>query len=217
MSLTVGDIITGARRKLHDEDSSAYRWSDADLLAYAGQAQREVVKAKPDENPVRVSLQLIAGLTVQDILPAAGWQLLDIVRNMGSDGETPGPAIPYIERAELDRQDRKWHSSAPSSEVWNWTRDRTDNKKFYVYPRVHLSTPVYVEMVYSAIPALFLQTVDALVISDIHQTAMEFLTAGLALMEDDPKSDIPRGQALIKTGFDSLRLGAQSEMAVEAR
>jgi len=217
MSLTFADIITGARQILHDQSAGAYRWDDTVMLAKAGKAQREIVKGKPDEASVRKSLQLTAGKALHAILPDTAWQIIDVVCNMGEDGESPGPTVNYAERSDLDRADRKWHLAPPSTTIYNWLRDRSDIRRFYTYPTAHPLTRVWVELIYADTPAMPTATTDKLVIRDIQQTAIELVTAGLALMEDDPKADIPRGTALIKSGFDSLRMSAGAEQIIGAR
>src|SRR3990167_1311830 len=134
MSLTFADIITGARQILHDQSAGAYRCDVTFMLARAGKPQREIVKAKPDEASVRKSLQLTAGKALHAILPDTAWQVIDVVCNMGEDGETPGPTVNYAERSDLDRADRKWHLAPPSPPIYNWLRARRALRRFYPYP-----------------------------------------------------------------------------------
>lgn len=83
--------------------------------------------------------------------PVLGTQLLDVIRNMGDDGVTPGLPIRPTTRDVLDVNARNWHSStalAVRSSVYN----PQTPAYFYVFPGVPTDQDVWVEIAYTAQP-----------------------------------------------------------------
>lgn len=152
MTVTVGDTLPKVRGFLRDENSSAYRWSDAKLVGYLADAALELVRVRGDANSIREALQLTASAVVHDILPADAMELLDVTRNMGADGATAGNAILMATLDEMNRADRGWISATPATTILNWLKHPAEPTRFYTSPPAHASTPVYVETVYSRVP-----------------------------------------------------------------
>jgi len=111
--MKVSDLIQRARKLLNDEDQVQYRWADAELISWINDAQRAVATLRPDACPDTKIVNLVAG-TKQSI-PAENFRLLDIVRNVASDGVTPGRAVGIIERETLDLFDPYWHKGKAQS------------------------------------------------------------------------------------------------------
>jgi len=127
-------------------DTTPTRWSDADKLIYLNDGQRQVVKFKPDSNVVLDTYQLIPGVKQQipdgtnsfqdmagDTLKE-GLNLLDLIVNMGTDGETIGGAIDPVDFQELNAFDTDWQKATPGSEVKSFTLDERYPDYFFVYP-----------------------------------------------------------------------------------
>lgn len=83
--------------------------------------------------------------------PVYGTQLLDVVRNMGSDGLTPGPGIRKIDRDTLDALNPTWHSTT-GAPVRGIVFNPATPRVFYVSPGVPASPAVWVEVAYAAKP-----------------------------------------------------------------
>lgn len=78
--------------------------------------------------------------------------LIDVPRNMGSDGATPGAAIRVVSREILDAQHPEWHYEANAGgTVQHFMFDVRDPKHYYIYPKAP-ATALYVEIIYSATP-----------------------------------------------------------------
>ena len=93
-------------------------------------------------------------------LVAADVLLLDVIRNMGLAGATPGRAIRWIAKTELDECRPDWHSELAAAVVQHWIYDPRSPKNFYVYPQ-QPATPEQVELITSRIPvAMTLDDVD---------------------------------------------------------
>lgn len=145
----VNNIVSRAGTLI--QDATNVRWPQAELLDWLNDGQREVVLHKPEASVKNISVALTTGSTKQTI-PADGVLLLDVTRNMGSGGSTPGNAIRLTTREVLDAQKPTWHTDANAlGYVQHYVYDTRDPKTFYVYPKAP-ATAWYTEVVYSATP-----------------------------------------------------------------
>jgi hypothetical protein len=165
MSVSVSQIIDKVTVLLQDTGAHR-RWPPAELLDWLNMAQDQVVALKPDALSINTEMKLIPGKTRQllpdgsssflglDLSPLrAGRKLLDVIRNLGSDGETPGRVVTIVDRKILDQFNPEWHTSASGIYIYHYTYDIKNPLVFYVIPAVSLVTPVWVEIVYEAKPA----------------------------------------------------------------
>ncbi len=148
-TLTAQSIIDRAATILNDAGN--VRWTQQELVRYLNDGQRDTVLLKPEACVKNVSVVLTASSTRQTI-PSDGIALMDVVRNMGAAGTTPGRAIKVVSRDSLDINP-DWHTVAADSVngVRHFTFDARDPKHFYVYPQAP-ATAWYVEEIYSANP-----------------------------------------------------------------
>lgn len=155
-TLTGTNIIDRARLTL--QDSSGVRWTDAELLIYINDAQREIVNIKPEATATHANVLLAAG--TEQTLPSGGLRLIKVTRNMsGSAADATGAkSIRIVEEDLLNSIEPDWHdptvtgASAHGSVIKNYLFDPDDPKKFYVYPGVKSGSSAYVELVYSKLP-----------------------------------------------------------------
>lgn len=154
------------------QDTTGIRWPiDVELLGWLNDGQREVVLHKPEASVKNESLALTSGSTKQAV-PATGIMLLDITRNMGAAGTTPGKAIRLVTRDVLDSQRPDWHADANAAGyIQHFMYDPRDPKNFYVYPKAP-ATAHYVEVVYSAAPVDCATTAATIGIDDIFANAL---------------------------------------------
>lgn len=165
-TIAVRDIIRKARIILQDED--AVRWPDTEMLGWVNDGQREIVLLKPNAHSKTVTIALSPG--TRQTLPDECILLLDVVRNMGTDGQTPSRAIRIALREMLDAQVPDWHSSRPDREarVKHYLYSpEMDAKTFFVWPPQPEppEQTMQVEVMYSASPPE-VQIDGAIAISD---------------------------------------------------
>jgi len=158
-------IIDNAARQLFDIDN--IRWSRAELLSYLNDGQRAIVSIVPEATGTTQNISLISG-TKQSI-PTDGWMLLEVTRNMGLDGNTPGRAVKFADRAILDETNPTWYSTATSTTQTIYMYNVRDRMNFYVYPPSPGTNKL--EIIYSKIPA---DVTEATVISiaDVYSPAL---------------------------------------------
>jgi len=165
----MGTILASAiigKARIVLQDAAKVRWSDDELLSWLNAGQREVVLLKPDAYVVTAAVQMVAG-TKQTV--PFGF-LIDVVRNMGAAGTTPGKAIRPITREILDDQDPDWHSSTADAVALYSVFDIRNPSVFYLYPP-QPATPGYVEIAYPGTPADVLLA-GAITLADIYENVL---------------------------------------------
>lgn len=134
MSQTVKHIIDIVAGILQDtaSDEDDRHWSESELVDYYNQAVIEIISLNPSARAVTRAVKLGSGS--KHSIPANGIKLLDIVRNMGSDGETPGEAVTKADLAAVEAFNRDWSTETSTASILNFMPDLDDPKSFYCYP-----------------------------------------------------------------------------------
>lgn len=167
-TILASDVIEKAQTVLMD--ATGTRWPVAtELLGWLCDGQREVVVFKPNAFVKNLALQLAAG--TKQTLPTDGVQLIDVVRNMGANGLTPGRVVRITEREGLDAADPNWHTGTASAQARHYVYSLLDPKHFYVYPPQPAVAPGYVEVIYGAVPGDVALT-DPIAVDDIYQNVL---------------------------------------------
>lgn len=166
-TITTASIIDKAQIIL--QDTTSIRWPETELLGWLSDGQAEVAIWKPNACTKNEPLKLVAGTKQQ--IPAGGTQLIDVVRNMGADGSTPGRAIRIAMREILDAQTPDWHTAGAAATVIHFTFNPADPRQFYVYPPQPAAGQGHVEIVYAAAPAAA-TTGGAITIDDIYANVL---------------------------------------------
>lgn len=150
-------------------DVSKVRYTDAECLEWLNIGQKLIATLKPASSVVIEAVQLVAG--TKQTIPANRIRLVDVPRNMGADGLTPGAAITVIDRKLLDAQNRTWHTDTANGVVQYIAFDARFPQNFYCYPP-QPSTPQYVEEVNSVVPADVDAITDVITLDNIYQPAL---------------------------------------------
>ena len=167
-TIQVNSLISKAATLI--QDATNIRWPTDELLGWLNDGQREVVLLKPQACVKNESMSLTVGSSKQQI-PASGIMLIDVSRNMGAAGSTPGDSIRITSREVLDAQRPSWHSDANAdNKIKHYMFDPRDPKTFYIYPKAP-ATAWYVEVIYSASPT-DCATGGTLQIDDIYANAL---------------------------------------------
>lgn len=144
MAVTVGDIITNARKVLQEVTADGTRWTNDELAGWLNEFYQAAVGLKPDVSTVNETLALTTG-TKQSI-PATGLRLLDVIRN--TVGTMTG--ITVTSRRSLDTVRRAWHADPANTRIEHYVFDDLDPTTFYVYPPA--ASGAAVEILYSTVP-----------------------------------------------------------------
>jgi len=185
-TIAISAILDRAQTTLIDEDN--VRWAREELLAYYNAAVRFITGVKLDSYVTTAALELAEGS--RQSLPEGGTAIRAVTRNMGPDGETPGPAITPVDRVDLDLSKFDWHTTA-GDEVEHVVFDQENPTVFYVYPQCS----GFVECVYSDTPAVVEDDEDddaILPIADKYEPVIVDYIVGLAFQKNSESNDFAR-------------------------
>lgn len=211
------ELIRQVQKDLNDPD--AQRWTLEDLRNYLNAGQREVAILRPDASVSVRAIELVPQNTRQT-LPADGVRLIEIVRNMGTDGATPGLPVTLINREELDQGQPTWHSDAPQTSVENFTYDGRSPTNFYVYPRVDLKR--YVEAHMQVVPVdVQVNGVESatentvLTLNDLYETALHDYMIMRAKAKDTDGRNLNESDSEYRKFLQRLGLKVQVDKAFD--
>lgn len=149
MTISAQSIIRRATDLLQDQTSVT--WPASELVRWLNDAQRAIVKARPDAMNTTTTMTLAAG-SRQDLDNAAltppPAKLIEITRNMAASSSKG--AVTLIPRKVLDAQTPNWHNIPGAVNILHYMFDARDPKTFYVYPPA-LAT-AQLEVMYAAYP-----------------------------------------------------------------
>ena len=157
MTISAQSIVRRATDLLQDQTS--VRWPVNELVRWLNDAQRAIVKVRPDSMNTTATMTLSAG-TRQDLdsatanaagnatLSPAPAKLIEITRNMASTSDKG--AVRLVPRQILDAQTPGWHNLPGSVNILHYMFDPRDPKTFYVYPPA--TATAQLEVMYSAYP-----------------------------------------------------------------
>jgi len=144
MAVIPNDLIDDVQR--HLRDTTGATWSDVECSEYMNNSFYILIGVRPFAFSLIASVQLAANSTRQAI-PTGDYMLLDMPRNMGADGATEGKIITSVERWQLDMFNQHYHKGLGKTFIEHYAYDpKKSLTEFYVFPRTHVSTAVFVEM-----------------------------------------------------------------------
>lgn len=165
-SIVIKSILDKAAILLLDVPNA--RWTRPELLGWANDAIRAILQVKPSEFNKVVSVKLVAG--TRQTLPADARLLMDVTRNMGTNGTTPGNIIRLISREILDGYKPNWHASKADTSVQNYMYDPQDPRAFYVFPPATGAN--FIEINYAMTPTDMVSETATLPIDDVYQPSI---------------------------------------------
>lgn len=197
------------------QDTTGVRWPEEELIRYLNDAQREVVLHKPDASADNRVITCEQG--TRQTIPSDGLRLLDVVRNMGEDGDTPGNAVTLLGRGVLDSQRRGWHTESESDSVDHFLYDPRDPKTFYVYPPMQ-SPPSQLEVILSVSPTDATTADSELSLDPIYSNVLIDYTLYRAYSKDaDFAANLERALTHYQAFAQSLGIKAASSMLYSPR
>jgi mRNA-degrading endonuclease toxin of MazEF toxin-antitoxin module len=185
-TITVGTIVGNASAVL--QDASNVQWTVSEMIAWVNDGSRAIVIVRPDANATTGQSTSVAG--TRQTIPTDGHLLLDVVRNMGTDGATAGRAITRINRRTLDMSNPLWHETTPAAEAQHFVFDARNPKVFYTYPPMTAGTKI--ELVYARPPALVAALTDPITIDDVYATPLTDYVLFRAFSKDNSAGNLQR-------------------------
>jgi len=166
MALTANDLLLRCAAIYNDTSYNRISNSTSDnpnWFQFFDDALRQLILVRPDAYTTTTTMQLTSG--TKQSLPSAGIRLLDIHRNMGTNGSTVGAPIHYIDRKILDASLVTWHSEAQQHYIDNYWFDPDNPTVFWVTPPN--SGSGYIELTYSILHTALTATGDSVAVKDI--------------------------------------------------
>mgnify|MGYP000205126345 CR=1 FL=1 len=175
-TLTGANLISRIQDSL--QDTTGVRWTEAELLRYINDAQREVVNFKPQASADHSNVQLATG--TEQSIPDVALSLIKVVRNMSATGgsATGKKSIRLVDEDILNSIEPDWHDptvtgdAAHGSVIKHYMFDPDDPRRFYVYPGVKSGLNAYVELITSRSPTDLSATSSTIYIDDIYGNAL---------------------------------------------
>lgn len=164
--MLASDIITEVSSQLNDNNQVT--WTEAMLLGYITTAEEMIVSLRPDTYSQITTMQMVVG--AKQTIPATALRLLDIKRNMGVDGLTPGRSVNAVAADALDLFALDWTAEAVEAEAQDFTYDEKTPTEFFVDPPSDGTG--YLEISVSRIPPAVTALSDTLVLKDIYRNAI---------------------------------------------
>lgn len=194
------------------QDTTGVRWPDStELLGWLNDGQREVLVYKPNAHVHNESFTKVAG--TKQSLPDNAIQLIDVPRNMGSDGTTPGRAIRIVTREILDAQNPDWHTMSQVAVTKHYTYSPFDPKHFYVYPPSTAGSKA--EVIYSAVPENVAALNAPITLDDIYQNVLVDYVLYRAYSKDTDYAANPGRAGACQSAYTAALTGkTQAEVVV---
>ena len=147
--ITIKHLLDQALELLQDAvDRDQFDFPD--LINWYNFGQRLLVSYLPDANALIETMKLAAGS--RQSLPVRAMGLVNIHRNMGTDGLTAGPALIRSTLGALNAFDLSWSTVTAVEVIQNFMQDPVDKTIFYVYPPSDGTG--YIELEFGQVPPI---------------------------------------------------------------
>lgn len=189
------------------QDPTFVRWTQAELLNYLNDAQRQVVLFRPDAKAVNTAFTCVND--AKQTLPADGLRLINILRN------TDGRAVTKVDRMILDVQLPNWYeTNAAADGVKHYVYDALDPKNFYVFPVPPANHEI--DIVYAIAPvdiviSNYSTDTQVIGIDDIYANALMDYMLYRAYQKDSEFANINRAGVYYQSFTQSLGIKSQAD------
>lgn len=207
-TITAQAIINQAATQLLD--NSNIRWTRAELLNWVNLGQKQIVIMAPNATNKVAVYQLASG--TRQTIPSDGWTLLDVIRNMGTDGTKPGRAVRQVSEELLDNFNPNWHAALPTAVVQNAVFDQQDQTVFYVYPPNNGRG--YVQVNYSPVPVPITSESQAISLNDIFEPVLiDYVLYRACSKDAEYAPGLQLAAGYLQTFMTSMQAKTNSELA----
>lgn len=202
--MTPQDVITEVRRLIQDE-SAPFRYSDAVLLGYVNQTLKRMAILRPDLFSYIGEIGTVANSVVQSC-PNDSVRLVEIFRVKN------GNAITEVSRDTLDQSTPGWVAETAGTPV-NYVRHVRNPNRFFLYPPPVGGTILVAEYIQSPPAYTLSQQID--LISDSYLTTIVDGTVYLAESVDNEHVDSGRAKLFYDSFVQALGVNAQSRVITD--
>lgn len=212
-------LVSGKLADLEPGLEKRWPWEKVDsrisLVDIFNSGLRQIALNRPDSTAVTEKVKLQPG--VRQLIPdptihqstKKALSLIEVIQNLGSDGVTPGDPIFIAARDAMSAYD--W--STPGTVIDNYAYDFKLNPMVYwVYPAVHPTTQVWVEVTYSAEPTPITLSTDTFTIPDTFAGPMMHWMLYEIFSGDNSSSNMGRAQHHMTAFYQALGVKLKSDL-----
>lgn len=167
--MLASDVLDKAEILLLDESND--RWTEAELLGWLTDGLRALANLRPYSVASKTVETLVTGS--RQAVPTGSFLLLDILRNMGADGATPGKPIRRVDSGIQRAFGSTWHSADDGAAVANFTYDPDlEPLVYHVVPRIPSTPVITVEMIHAVTPSDVAATSSTLPVNEEYEQGL---------------------------------------------
>lgn len=202
--MTLADVISEARKLVNDTDSTAYRYTDVNLVGVGNQVIRRVLNLRPDIFAVLGTVLCTTGEIYQSA-PADSFRLIDVIRIQS------GNAVAEVDRDMLNTSSPEW-ATYPAGPATEWMRHPRSPNKFFIFPPAPVNQTLVVE--YAQVPSVYV-IADPIVIPDSYLPVLIDGVVWLAESIDDEHVNSQRAQMFMQSFMTGLGITLQSRVITD--
>lgn len=187
-TLTLGYMVDLVEKKAQDEGNADFDVSE--LVGLYNMTLRLICSLVPRAYTLTESWQMVSG-SLQAI-PSNGIKLVDILKNMGTDGLTEGNGISLVDHEAMRKLVPNWSSETAAQEIQHYMRLADMDARFYVYPPSDGTG--YIQGIFSATPPTVVYDVAGVWQNARIPLSDEFVPAipdGMLFHAYDDDTDVP--------------------------
>ena len=185
---TVGFCVNMAERKILDESNDDY--SEQNLVDLYNLAIKEIVNLVPSASSETRTWKLSA--TTKQMIPADGVNLVDVIMNMGANGQVPGAAIRETTLKIMKTLLPGWEADSPSAVTEHYLRIPESKTAFFVYPKSDGTNWIMADVTVLPAPVLWdAGDVWKIAVIGIDDTYSHAIINGMVYIAYDDDSDMP--------------------------
>lgn len=166
ISTKVRVLFEGVSQAVQDISPQFSRWPESEMVRIANFGQMAIAKYLPQAGARLDAIKLKPGtrqdltaVLAADIKPGDGSAaadtygvaLMEVMRNQGADGLTPGRVIRIVDRETKDANDPDWHTRT-GAVIREYCYDKNQPRTFFVIPGVPAGIAVWAYVSWLAEP-----------------------------------------------------------------
>jgi|TARA_R110002167_G_scaffold103452_7_gene267680 hypothetical protein len=193
--MILNDIVTAVRRIIQDE-TVAYRYSDVFLLDLCNQGLKRIQLLRPDLFSYVGTVACVENAVIQSA-PSDSLRIIECYSIVGGTG------LVEADREVLDQTIPTWVNTTAGAAI-NWMRHVRNPNKFFIYPKAPANQTLTVE--YSQVPPTYAGGATVTLLPDAYVPALIDVVVFLA--ESIDNEHVTNGRAKMYMDLFMSELGA---------
>jgi hypothetical protein len=192
--MILDDVIVDVRRIIQDEDSTAFRYSDAFMLGMGNQALKRIQLLRPDLFAYVSTVACTQGEVIQSA-PSDSLRIIEVYSIVSS-----GVGLVEAVREVLDQTLPTWPNDTAAAAI-NWMRHVRNPNKFFIYPQAPSDQSLDIE--YSQVPTTYDGTTEITLLPDAYFPVVVDIM--VFLLESVDNEAVTSGRAkLYKESYENM-------------